>query len=270
MIADWDDAYANAPHIPDGDGYPARWEATAAAFRAMLAPDRLRAALPYGPHPREKVDLFLPEGRPAGLVVIVHGGYWRRFDRTDFSHLAAGALALGWAVALPGYPLAPDVRIRAITRSVAAATAQAAATVPGPVRLVGHSAGGHLVARQVCEDGGLPQAVQARVGGVMAISGLHDLRPLLRLALNADLRLDAAEAVAESPALLTPLPGVRLHAWVGDLERPEFVRQSTLVANIWCGLGADTQQTIEIGRHHFDVIDSLADPASALVRAVIS
>lgn len=270
MIVNWDDAYANAPHIPQGERFPARWEATAAAFRSALAPDRMRAGLAYGPHPRQKVDLFLPSSRPLGLVVLVHGGYWRRFDRTDFSHLAAGAAARGWAVAMPGYPLAPEMRIADITRSVAAAIVHAAAAIPGPIRLAGHSAGGHLVTRQVCDDNLLPPLVRARVGTVLAISGLHDLRPMLRLVLNNDLRLDSVEAAAESPALRSPLPGTRLHAWVGDLERPEFIRQSTLIANTWCGLGADTSQTIEIGKHHFDVIDSLVDPASALVRALVS
>jgi arylformamidase len=269
MIADWDDAYANAAHIADGDGYPARWAAAAAALRSELAPDRLRAGLAYGPHPRERVDLLLPEGRPRGLVLFVHGGYWMGFDRSDWTHLASGPLARGWAVALPGYPLAPEVRIAAITRSIAAAVTAAAAAVAGPVHLAGHSAGGQLVCRQVCADSGLPQPVQDRVGRVVTISGLHDLRPLMRTAMNAELRLDAAEAAAESPALREPLPGVRVHAWVGDLERPEFVRQATLIANIWTGLGAGMSQTIVPGRHHFDVIEDLGDPDSGLVGALV-
>jgi arylformamidase len=33
-------------------------------------------------------DLFLPEGTPAGLAVFVHGGYWKAFDRSVWSHLA--------------------------------------------------------------------------------------------------------------------------------------------------------------------------------------
>jgi arylformamidase len=268
-ILDWDDAYANAAHIEDGEAYPARWAAAAAAFRAEQAPDRLRAGLSYGAHPRERLDLFLPRGRPAGLVVYVHGGYWRAFDRADWSHLAAGPLARGWAVAMPGYPLAPEARIAAITRAVAAAIAQAAAALAGPVHLTGHSAGGHLVARQVGADTGLPDHVRRRIGRVVSISGLFDLRPLMRTAINADLRLDAAEAQAESPALGEPLDGARLHAWVGESERPEFVRQSALIANVWTGLGAETTLTGAPGRHHFDVIAELVDPGSALVEALV-
>lgn len=269
MIADWEDAYANAAHIEDGESYPPRWAAAAAAFRAEQASDRLQMGLSYGPHPRERLDLFLPEGRPAGLVVYVHGGYWRAFDGGDWSHLAVGPLRRGWAVAMPSYPLAPEARIAEITRAVAAAIAQAAAAVAGPVHLTGHSAGGHLVARQVCADSDVPERVRRRIGRVVPISGLFDLRPLLRTAMNADLRLDAAEARAESPALGEPLGGVRLHAWVGERERPEFVRQSALIANVWTGLGAETALTVAPGQHHFDVIAELADPESALVEALI-
>jgi acetyl esterase/lipase len=266
MITDWDDAYANAAHIPGGDGYPARWEAAAAAFRAALPAGRRREGIAYGPHPRQALDLFLPEGTPRGLVVFVHGGYWRAFDRGLWSHLAGGPLARGWAVAMPGYVLAPEARIAAMGAMIAEAIARAAEEVAGPVRLAGHSAGGHLVVRQVCDDSGL--AVAGRVERVVSISGLHDLRPLLRTALNATLRLDAAEAAAESPALRTPVAGARVHAWAGEDERPEFVRQAALIANVWTGLGADTGLTVEPGRNHFTVIEGLTDPGSALVGAV--
>ena len=60
-----------------------------------------------------------------------------------------------------------------------------------------------------------------------------------------------------------------MHAWVGDGERPEFVRQTTLIANIWTGLGAEMEQTIEPRRHHFNVIDGLTHPGSGLVEAIV-
>ncbi len=268
MITDWDDAYANAPHIPDGASYPDRWREAAGAFRAGLPPERLRESLPYGRAGREKVDLFLPEGPAQGVAIFVHGGYWRAFDRDLWSHLAAGPLARGWVVAMPGYTLAPDARIAAITRAVTEAVIQIAAAAQGPIVLAGHSAGGHLVARQACADAALPERVASRIDRIVSISGLHDLRPLLRLPLNADLRLDAEEAAAESPALLMPRPGVRVHAWAGGAERAEFIRQSRLLADVWTGLGAATEFYAEPDRHHFNVVDGLADPDHALTLAL--
>jgi hypothetical protein len=63
--------------------------------------------------------------------------------------------------------------------------------------------------------------------------------------------------------------GVPVHVWVGADERPVFVQQSELLANVWNGLGVDMRLTIEPGRHHFNVADGLTDPGSALVEAIV-
>jgi acetyl esterase/lipase len=267
---DWDDAYNNRGHIADAEGYLSRLAADAPAFRAELAATgRERLDIAYGATERERFDLFLPEGMAQGLVVFVHGGYWRAFGKSDWSHLAAGPLARGWAVAMPGYTLCPQIRISGITRQIGAAITAAARELGGPIRLAGHSAGGHLVTRMLCEGAPLAEAVAARIASVTSISGVHDLRPLLNTAMNDDLGLDRAEAAAESPALLEPRPGVPLTCWVGADERPEFRRQNALLANIWTGFGVSTRAVEEPGRHHFNVIDGLCDAESPLVAAVL-
>lgn len=269
-VSDWDGAYANGVNIPDSARWPAAWEEPAARFRRdMEGAGRAKLDLPYGSSERHRLDLFLPGGGPKGLVVFVHGGYWMRFDKNSWSHLARGSVERGFAVAMPSYTLCPDIRIGGIVREVAQAVGHAAALVPGPIRLTGHSAGGHLASRMVAEPSPLPADVLARVAHVVSISGLHDLRPLMRTALNETLRIDEAEALAESPALLRPAEGVRLTAWVGAAERAEFVRQNALLANIWRGLGAETEKVAEPDRHHFNVIDGLAEPDSPLTRSLL-
>lgn len=265
-IADWDDAYANTAYIAGAEAFPVRWEAEAEAFRTALG-ERARTGIPYGPRPRQKFDLFLPEGAPTGLVVFVHGGYWMARDRSDWSHLAAGGLARGWAVAMPSYTLCPAATLADIRAEIGRAVGVAAAEVPGPVVLTGHSAGGHLVTRAICRDAHLPEI--GRVAGVVSISGVHDLRPLLRTSMATTLRLDARTAAAESPALLTPHQGIPVTAWVGAAERPEFLRQAALLSNVWTGLGTATGLAETPGAHHFDVIDLLGDPASPLMEALL-
>ena len=115
-----------------------------------------------------------------------------------------------------------------------------------------------------CQDGPLAAAERARLVRVAPISGLFDLRPLMQTRMNRALRLDEAEAIAESPALARPLPELHLTAWVGADERPEFIRQSELIANIWSGLGAAAKCVRLTGRHHYDVIGELTDLDSAL------
>ena len=178
-------------------------------------------------------------------------------------------MARGWAVAVPSYNLCPDVSITEITREVGAAITSAAEMVTGPLCLTGHSAGGHLVTRMVTSTSPLPAAVRARIRHTLSISGVHDLRPLLRTAMNTTLKLDEAEAQRESPALLVPLTGTRLTCWVGAAERSEFIRQSALLANAWTGLGAHTACVQEPDRHHINVIDGLREGRSALTTALV-
>ncbi len=262
---DLDIAYANADFIPDADLYPPRWEEAAREWREIeSAVGRARLNIPYGEKARNRFDLFLPAGRPDGVMIFVHGGYWRRFDNKYWSHFAAGATARGWAVAMPAYSLAPDVRISDITAEISQAVSLIAAQVAGPIVLTGHSAGGHLVARMLCKDVSLAPEVAARITRVVPISPVSDLRPLTGTAMNAELQLDEAEAAAESPILQAP-QACPVTVWVGAEERPVFLDQARWLAEAW----PEAVLHVDPGRHHFDVIDGLTDPKSALMTAIL-
>ena len=270
-IEDWDNAYANSANIARSDRWPAAWTEPAQAFRdAMSAQGRARIDIAYGERPRNRFDLFLPEASPKGLVVFIHGGYWMESDKSTWSHLAKGSVSSGFAVAMPSYTQCPDIRIAGIVREIGVAIGTAAAMVDGPLMLTGHSAGGHLASRMVTISTPLAADVAKRIRHVVSISGLHDLRPLMRTGMNEALAIDEAEAQAESPALLRPMDGVRLTCWAGGGERSEFLRQNALLANIWTGLGAVTSTVVEPDRHHYDVLDGLADPAHGLTQTLIS
>ncbi|KPQ07421.1 MAG: alpha/beta hydrolase fold [Rhodobacteraceae bacterium HLUCCA12] len=254
-------AYVNADFIEDAASYPPRWRTEAATFRATLGA-RARTGLPYGPGERQTFDLFLPEGPARGLMVFIHGGYWMAFGPGDWSGLAQGALARGWAVAMPGYTLAPHARIAAMTREIETAIGAAAAMVDGPIVVTGHSAGGHLSARMACVD--MTPDWAARLRRVVPISPLADLRPLRRTTMNETLHLDAAEAQAESPALLARRDGSEVFVWVGAQERPAFLWQARLLSEEWnCPWHAAT------GRHHFDVIEPLREAESDLTQVLL-
>ncbi len=268
-IDDFDAAYANGAAIADSAAYAPRWLADAAVFRERMSREgRARLAVRYGDLPRQHYDVFLPEGAPAGIVVFVHGGYWKGQAIAAWSHFSAGALARGFAVALPEYTLCPETTIPAITREIGSFLDAVASEITGPIRLCGHSAGGHLVSRMLCIEAPIAAATAARIDGTVSISGVHDLRPLLRTAMNDVLGLDLATARAESPALLEPREGVRLTCLAGGDELPEFRRQNALLPNAWHGLGARVSAVEVPGRHHFDVVDELLDPESVLVAAL--
>jgi len=253
-----DDAYANGPYIANAETYPPRWAEQAATFRETLGA-RARIGLTYGDADKEAYDLFHPETAARGTVIFVHGGYWRAFDRTWWSHLAAGAVARGWAVALPSYTLCPENSISGITNQIAAAVTAVAGATDGPVVLTGHSAGGHLVSRMLA-PGMLNADVAQRLARVVPISPLSDLEPLLKTSMNEDFRMDLAEARAESP-IRQPAPDVPVTVWVGADERPAFLDQARRLAEAW-----DAPCHIAQGRHHFNVIEPLANAHGDLTR----
>jgi acetyl esterase/lipase len=247
-----DDAYANGAYIPGAADYPGKWEDLAAAFRehALCELD-----LPYGESQRQRFDIFHPPRLAKGVVVFLHGGYWLNFDKSYWSHLAAGPLVHGWSVAMPSYDLCPDVRIGQIVGQIGEAIATIATRTVGPIRLCGHSAGGHLVARL---------AYASRVEKVVPISPVADLTPLMETSMNKDLRIDKAAALAESPVLL-PAPACPVTVWVGADERPSFLQQAQALADAW-----DCAQVIAPGQHHFNVVEALADPQSPLTMELVS
>ncbi|MDO1580532.1 alpha/beta hydrolase [Rhizobium oryzicola] len=270
-IEDFNDAYTNGANIPQGERWPEAWVAPAKAYReTMFAKGQARLDLAYGKNSRNRLDLFLPQSTPLGLVVFVHGGYWQALDKSYWSHLAAGAVESGYAVAMPSYTLCPDARVGGIVTEIGQALTAAAAMLDGPLHLTGHSAGGHLVTRMIAATSPLASDVRARIRTVVSISGVHDLRPLIHTGLNNNLRLASEEAAAESPVLMTPGENTRLFCWVGGNERAEFIRQNALMASLWLGLGAETGAYVEPDRHHFNVIDGLADPNHALTRTLLS
>lgn len=258
-----DDAYAITAHTPNAEAILSGLADKAETFRAAIG-NRAQTGLVYGDSPRQVFDLFQPADASKGTMIFIHGGYWRAFDGSAFSHLAAGALARGWAVAMPSYDLCPDVRIADITRQVARAVKAVADQTTGPISITGHSAGGHLSARMLDRDL-VSGAIGARMTSVVPISPLSDLRPLLRTAMNDDFQMDEQAAISESPIMMTNRYPVPVSVWVGADERPALLDQARWLSDAWT---ADL--VIAPEKHHFDVIDALTDPESDLVRRLVT
>ena len=267
--ADPDDAYENRIHIPNADWHLAAWPKDAATFRKSFAGAFLNLA--YGSSKRTYYDLFTPPGgieAACGLAAFVHGGYWVALSKDDFSHMAAGLLARGWAVAILSYTLAPQARITEITQEISTAVEHLGKTGTGPLRLIGHSAGGHLVSRMMCDDINFGPVTTQRLDRVLSVSGLHDLRPLQRLAKNELWQLDENESHAESPLLRTPRPGIDLVCLAGADERPEFIRQNAILPLVWQGLGANCHSQLLAGHNHFTIIETMTRADSRLCELV--
>jgi arylformamidase len=268
MAVDYEAEYNNRARVPEHQQIIERWVHDAAAFRErMKAEENAELGLPYGLSARQTVDLFFPDATGhTPLAMFIHGGYWRAFDPSYYSHLAAGLNARGIAVAVAGYDLCPQVTIRDIIDQIRTACLFLWRRFGQRLMVYGHSAGGHLAACMVATDwkGLDPKAPADLVPAGYAISGLFDLKPLVHTAMNQDLKLNEAAAAAVSP-LWWPVPRGRvLDAVVGGAESSEFLRQSQALTADWRQRGIEARYEAVPGANHFTVIEPLADPASAM------
>jgi arylformamidase len=251
----------------------ARWAEQGAAARRMRA---CEVDLQYGSLNVERLDIFHAHQADAPLLVYIHGGYWRSLDKSDFSWIAPPLLQHGIAVAFTNYGLAPQTSIEDIVRQQLKAlgwlyrNAQQLRFNPDRIVVAGHSAGGHLTAMMMAAlwqqfDSTLPSSL---VKAGLAISGLFDLRPLVRAPfVNADLKLDVRRARALSPIDMSSATSAPLITAVGALESSEFKRQSLEFGAAW---SSNFVRHLELPHaNHLTVCDELANPASPLFDAAL-
>ena len=268
---DYEAEYNNRARVPEHVEIFALWHRDAEAYRAQARNAKL--GLSYGPSPRQIMDLFpaANDGPQTPLMLFIHGGWWRSFHPDDFSHMAAGPNANSVTVAVVGYDLCPAVSIADILGQMRAAALYLWRERRQRMLVAGHSAGGHLSACLTATEWKTldPSAPDDLVPAGYAISGLFDLAPLMQTSMNADLKLTAESARALSPIFWRVPAGRTLDAVVGGNESSEFLRQSQIIADAWQGK-AQTRYEAVAGKNHFDVLDALVEPDSAMTRRVVA
>ena len=266
---DYETEYNNRARVPEHAEIFARWTREGAAYREQAAAEkRAQLGLKYGPGARHTIDLFAPQGAGAApLALFIHGGYWRSLEPAMFSQMAAGLNQRGVTVAIAGYDLCPQVSIATIVEQMREACLFLWRRLRQPMIVYGHSAGGHLAAAMLATDWTARDvAAPARLARAgYSISGVFDLTPLVHVSMNADLRLDDAEARRVSP-LFWPAPkGTTFDSVVGALESAEFLRQARVIADEWSKAGVAARYEAIAGTNHFTVLDALTDADSAMV-----
>lgn len=223
----------------------------------------------YGPDPSQYGELRLPDGMPRGVVVVVHGGFWRAaYDLSLGSPLAADLAHRGWVTWNLEYRrVGNGGGVPQTLDDVAAGIDHLAEladeglfprAVLGTVVALGHSAGGHLATWAAARSDALVPLTH-----VVAQAGVLDLTAAVRERLGDG----AAEAfLTADPAEQVPLdvPVWCVHAPDDDVVP---ISQSRSYVDRARAAGA-TATLVEVPGGHFGVVD-LDHPAWARVREVI-
>ncbi len=237
----------------------------------------------YGAHPSQFGELTLPAGEVRGVVVVVHGGFWRQGYGLELGRPLAVDLAntgfAAWNVEYRrvggggGWTATFDDSAAAVDLLAGPLQEAAGGRLPlDRVVAVGHSAGGHLAVWLACRAGLPPGAPGAAplvaLRGAVSQAGVLDLVDAAERAVGnsavADLIGGSPAAVPDRYTLASPIARVPLGVPVvcvhGTDDGNVPIRQSERFVAAATAAG-DTAELVTLpGVDHFAVIDP-ATPA---------
>jgi acetyl esterase/lipase len=134
-----------------------------------------------GPDPRNRVDVYAPNGTAAGanlpVIVFIYGGSWASGDKNDYQFLGQALASRGFVVAMPNYRLVPQtlfpgfiedgaLGVKWVSENIAAHGGD-----PSRIVLMGHSAGAYN-AIMLALDRRYFRAAGADPGAIRGFAGL--------------------------------------------------------------------------------------------------
>lgn len=222
----------------------------------------------YGPHPRQRVDVYLPDGPPAGpVLVFLHGGGFRAGDHHSIGYHGRPYLDRGAIFVTMGYRLVPDLPFPEMCDDVEAGLNWLAGHVadkggdPGQIHLSGHSAGAALAAMVALRPLDLRRPDLVR--GLVAISGPYDYRE--RTAPDTDTA--SRRFVPDLTAAVERLPEHTIVIW-GDHDLPFAAPDGEALASAIEAKGGSVDRYVEPDADHFQANRSFVDPAGTVAGAV--
>ncbi len=203
--------------------------------------------IPYGDDPSQFAELYRPAGRSRGVVVVIHGGFWKSaYDYTLGQPLAGALVADGWTAFNIEYRRVGNGGGTPQTFDDVAAAIDALAGVEdldtSTVVTLGHSAGGHLAVWAAGRE-----APGVAVTHAISQAGVLDLVMSERTGLGG----------GAAASLLGHAPGPDDAPWDPQQQIP-------LAVPVWCVHGVD-DAIVPMGQSEGYVVDAQAAGARAEV-----
>jgi acetyl esterase/lipase len=225
-------------------------------------PDRIS----YGQDPSQWVDVHRPGRESRGLVVVVHGGFWKaQYGAEEYgAPLAVDLAARGWTAANVEYRRVGNGGGHPETLDdVHAALGALADLATGPVVTLGHSAGGHLATWAAARGRFERWAGGPAVTHVVSQAGVLDLRAAVADDLGGGAALaflgDADEAVYEQADPMAQVP-LDVPVWAVHAPDDETVPFSQAEDYVAAATRAGAEATlVEVTGGHFGVVDTASE-----------
>lgn len=233
---------------------------------------RVASAVPFGPDPRLKLDVWSPTRRPAvggrlPVVIFFYGGGWVAGSRQEYGFAGSAFASKGFVTVVPDYRLVPGARFPTFVEDGALAVKWTRDHIaefggdPNRISVSGHSAGAYNAAMLALDPHFLraigvdPRTIRA--GALLA--GPYDFYPFTEMrgrdALGAWPRPEETQPIHFARAGAPPL---LLAAGTADtIVQP---RNSEALAARLRQVGATVELKLYPGKSHIDLAKSLSKP----------
>ncbi|HEX9395950.1 MAG TPA: alpha/beta hydrolase [Burkholderiales bacterium] len=250
--AELDAQYEQRTLVPQADAIIARFATASDEVRRRIGEPRTER---YGPSALELLDVYGNSKNKA--FIFVHGGAWRRESRRGSAYAAEPVVRAGASFIALGFAALPSVTLAEMAGQVRRGIEWVLHNVSKKVVVFGHSSGAHLAACALTRILGIEKA--------MLVSGLYDLQPVRLSARNGYVKLD--EKLEDEFSPIRHVSRIRCPVTVAWAEKDadEFRRQSREFAEKTLARNFEVK-----GVNHFEIVETLADPASPVCRAALT
>lgn len=230
---------------------------------------RFIGGIPYGPDARHRLDVFAPEHRASGpIVLFLYGGAWTSGDRATYEFVGTALAARGITTVIADYRLYPQVRFPAFVEDAARAYGwvdRHLARAGGgrrPVFLMGHSAGAHIAALLAVDRRWIAAAAPhaAAPAGLVGLAGPYAFDPTTWDTTAAIFAPVADRADRARPAHLVKRKGPRTLLLHGSDDRTVGLFNTKDFAEALAARGTSVHTIVYPDIGHVGLVSAIAKP----------
>jgi acetyl esterase/lipase len=221
----------------------------------------LASDIPYGSHPRQKLDVYKAEKPRADgkSVIFFYGGSWDSGTKSDYLFVGQALASRGITTIIPDYRVYPEVLYPTFIEDCTIATRWAAneASVER-LFVTGHSAGGYNAMMLAANTHYLAAAGvdRMKLAGAIGIAGPYDFLPLTSRRLEQIFGGPDRRETQPISYAKAPLPPILLLHGLADTTVKPF--NSERLAAAWQRAGGKADLELYPGVDHIEIVGAFS------------